>query len=57
MIDFPGFEQQCNWSKAALVLDGYNATRGKPGPPRVVLLDDSPASQQPQSQLLFGPAW
>ena len=48
---------QEGWNKAALVLVGYNETQNSAGPPRVVVLDDTPASTSPTSQLLFGPDW
>ena len=48
---------QEEWDRAALVLVGYNATPNRAGPPRVVVLDDAPASRTPASQLLFGPGW
>jgi hypothetical protein len=46
-----------NWSKAGIVLLGYNATVGGRGPPRVIMLDSTPADVLPGSQLLFGPEW
>ena len=48
---------QRNWSVAALVLAGFNATPGHAGPPRPIMLDGTAAAAAPRSQLLFGPGW